>query len=145
MTEFGLKWIGYAVDRPRRIVWGMVGITVALAVLAGLPTLLPGKLGPLHGATVDTDPENMLSADEPVRVFHRESKARFGLHDGIVVGVVPVLDAFVGRLDRLELSCRATLVRMCLLDPLSVGVDDRGVVGIWVNPENLEWGIHTNS
>lgn len=37
---------------------------------------------------VDTDPENMLPADQPDRVFHNAVEARFDLHDAIVVGVV---------------------------------------------------------
>jgi len=36
---------------------------------------------------VDTDPENMLSASEPVRVFHNETKKEFDLHDYVVLGV----------------------------------------------------------
>ncbi len=88
MTQLGLRWIRFAVERPRLVVRTMVGLTLALALLAGLPSLFPGSFGPLHGATVDTDPENMLSADEPVRVFHHRSKKLFNLHDGIVLGVV---------------------------------------------------------
>ncbi len=37
---------------------------------------------------VDTDPENMLSADEAVRVFHDQTKEDFVLNDIVVVGVV---------------------------------------------------------
>jgi predicted RND superfamily exporter protein len=37
---------------------------------------------------VDTDPENMLSPDEPVRVFHNRTKERFNLSDIVVVGIV---------------------------------------------------------
>lgn len=37
---------------------------------------------------IDTDPENMLFADEPARVIHHEMKEEFALHDTIVVGVV---------------------------------------------------------
>ncbi len=37
---------------------------------------------------VDTDPENMLSPDEPVRVFHNRTKERFALSDIVVVGIV---------------------------------------------------------
>ena len=37
---------------------------------------------------VDTDPENMLSDDEPVRVFHNQTKERFSLSDIVVVGIV---------------------------------------------------------
>jgi predicted RND superfamily exporter protein len=37
---------------------------------------------------VDTDPENMLSADEPVRVFHDQTKEDFVLYDIVVLGIV---------------------------------------------------------
>ena len=37
---------------------------------------------------VDTDPENMLSADEPVRLFHNLTKEQFNLNDIVVVGIV---------------------------------------------------------
>ncbi len=37
---------------------------------------------------IDTDPENMLSADEPVRVTHRDIKSEFSLYDMLVVGIV---------------------------------------------------------
>jgi len=37
---------------------------------------------------VDTDPENMLSATERVRVFHNQMKKEFDLHDYVVLGVV---------------------------------------------------------
>lgn len=37
---------------------------------------------------IDTDPENMLYADEPARVAHKEFKEEFALHDAIIVGVV---------------------------------------------------------
>ncbi len=36
----------------------------------------------------DNDPENMLSADEPVRIFHHQVKEKFNLYDFVVVGVV---------------------------------------------------------
>jgi predicted RND superfamily exporter protein len=41
---------------------------------------------------VDTDPENMLSADEPVRVFHNQTKKRFALSDIVVLGIVNKTD-----------------------------------------------------
>jgi len=37
---------------------------------------------------VDTDPENMLPADQVDRIFHNEVKAEMALHDAIVVGLV---------------------------------------------------------
>ncbi len=37
---------------------------------------------------IDTDPENMLPANEPERVFHNDIKKRFALSETIVVGIV---------------------------------------------------------
>jgi len=37
---------------------------------------------------VDTDPENMLSSDEFVRIFHNQTKKEFSLYDFIVLGIV---------------------------------------------------------
>ena len=36
---------------------------------------------------IDTDPENMLSADEPIRKFHHEMKETFNLNDMLVLGI----------------------------------------------------------
>ena len=36
---------------------------------------------------IDTDPENMLDRNEPVRLVHNEMKETFDLHDMIVVGI----------------------------------------------------------
>ena len=51
-----------------------------------LMTLLGTALIPL--IKIDTDPENMLPADQQDRVRHNLIKAQFNLHDMIVVGVV---------------------------------------------------------
>lgn len=42
---------------------------------------------------VDTDPENMLPEDAPVRVFHHENKKEFALYDFIVLGIVNEKDS----------------------------------------------------
>src|SRR4030042_27336 len=57
-----------------------------VAVVRVVLTVGLGALIPL--IKVDTDPENMLSDDEPVRVFHNETKKRFSLNDIVVVGIV---------------------------------------------------------
>jgi predicted RND superfamily exporter protein len=57
-----------------------------ITIIMVLVTLLLGALIPL--IKVDTDPENMLSADEPVRVFHNQTKEQFTLNDIVVVGIV---------------------------------------------------------
>ncbi len=55
-------------------------------LLTILFTLGTGAFLPL--VTLDTDPENMLERDEPVRVFHNETKQRFNLSDIVVLGVI---------------------------------------------------------
>ncbi len=72
MRDFILKW---SMGRPR-----LVYALTALAVVA------TGAMMPL--IHIDTDPENMLRADQPERVFHNAVEERFALHDAIVVGVV---------------------------------------------------------
>ena len=71
----GAKLATLAMNRPR---------AVFLATL--LLTLLGSALIPL--IQIDTDPENMLPADQVDRVRHNAIKAQFNLHDMIVVGVV---------------------------------------------------------
>jgi predicted RND superfamily exporter protein len=67
-----VKW---SVEHRRTVTLVMIILTLGLARLMPL----------VH---VDTDPENMLSADNPARVFDRQMKQRFAVHDMIVVGVV---------------------------------------------------------
>ncbi len=62
---------------------------IAIGVL--LFTLITGAFIPL--VKVDTDPENMLSDKEAVRVFHNLTKERFDLSDMIVVGIINETDA----------------------------------------------------
>jgi predicted RND superfamily exporter protein len=47
---------------------------------------------------IDTDPENMLPEDEPVRAFYTETKDMFALSDFIAVGVVKEDGAFTPEL-----------------------------------------------
>lgn len=77
-----------AVDRPRLVTALMVVATLGLGLAAALPSLWPGVFPFLHPMRVDTDPENMLPEDEPVRVFHDRMKRELSLHDMVVVGVV---------------------------------------------------------
>lgn len=58
----------------------------ALFLAIGFVTLL--AVVQFFRVTIDTDPENMLPADEPVRVFHHEVQKEFSLYDYIVLGVV---------------------------------------------------------
>jgi len=57
-------------------------VTIIMVVLTlGLGALIPR-------IQVDTDPENMLSEDEGVRIFHNQTKEQFALNDIVVVGIV---------------------------------------------------------
>ncbi|HPQ42012.1 MAG TPA: MMPL family transporter, partial [bacterium] len=57
-------------------------VIIAVAIL----TVLAGSQFPK--VNFDNDPENMLSKDEFVRVFHHETQEKFGLYDFVIVGVV---------------------------------------------------------
>ncbi len=67
--------VNLSMNRPKWVFFGVLLLTV----IAGLQ---------IPSIKVDTDPENMLPADNSARVFHDHVKERFGLHDMIVVGVV---------------------------------------------------------
>lgn len=71
--------IRFSLNHPK-----LIFVLVLLGVL-GLGALIPR-------IQVDTDPENMLSAHQPARVFHDEMKKEFSLYEMIVVGVVNETD-----------------------------------------------------
>ena len=71
----GRRITSFAVNHPKWVVFLAVLLT-ALAMVR------------IHTIRVDTDPENMLSEDEWVRVFHNQVKREFALSDMIVLGVV---------------------------------------------------------
>jgi predicted RND superfamily exporter protein len=72
---------GFPIQHPKLVIAILVLITVA----AGLQ---------LPKIKIDTDPENMLPADEPVRVVHRNVETAFNLNDFLVLGVVDANTVF---------------------------------------------------
>ena len=86
--SIGSNIVERSVRHYRAVMAAVVAVTLGVGLLAGLPSLLPGPLGFLNALAVDTDPENMLSPDEPVRVFHNAMKKELALHDMVVLGVV---------------------------------------------------------
>ncbi|MBN1296299.1 MMPL family transporter [bacterium] len=68
LTQFSLK-------HPRLT----IGIVIVLTILAA------SQFPRVH---FDNDPENMLSKDEFVRVFHHDTQKKFGLYDFVIVGIV---------------------------------------------------------
>ncbi|MDM8523455.1 MMPL family transporter [Desulfococcaceae bacterium HSG8] len=77
-----------SVNHYKTITFGLVALMLCIALVAALPSLFPGTFGFLNSVRVDTDPENMLSEEEHVRVFHHEMKEKFALYDIVVVGIV---------------------------------------------------------
>jgi predicted RND superfamily exporter protein len=78
----------FGAARPRFSFWATGLACLALFIMVLVPTFSAPVARILHPLTIDTDPENMLPADEGVRVFHNEMKDQFALHDFIVVGIV---------------------------------------------------------
>ncbi len=73
MNSSNPRIVDFAVRHPKWVVGAALLITVLLAI-------------PIPTARIDTDPENMLRADEPVRVIHSRIKDEFNLADYLVVG-----------------------------------------------------------
>jgi len=62
-------------------------ISIAVVITAFFAAQFPSM-------KIDTDPENMLAEDEPVRLFEHQTKDEFGLSDFIAVGVINDEGAF---------------------------------------------------
>ncbi|GAB4259947.1 MAG: hypothetical protein Kow0092_08500 [Deferrisomatales bacterium] len=75
----GRRITQFAVNHPKWVVFLSLLVT-ALSLVR------------VHTIRVDTDPENMLSEQEWVRVFHNQVKRDFALSDMIVLGVVNEAD-----------------------------------------------------
>ncbi len=73
------KLVHFCTQKPK-LVYGIL-LVLAIAFTAQMPRI-----------KVDTDPENMLDAEHPARVFHNEVKTQFAMHDAIVVGIVNTQD-----------------------------------------------------
>ncbi len=70
-----LKLTDFSLKRP----W------LVLAMVTALTAVLAAQFPKV---TFDNDPENMLSKDEHVRMFHHRVKQKFNLYDFVIVGVV---------------------------------------------------------
>jgi hypothetical protein len=69
------KFMFFSVNRPK--------IVIILTILISAFALIQ-----FPGIKIDTDPENMLSEKEFVRIFHDGIKKEFSLYDFIVLGIV---------------------------------------------------------
>ena len=77
-----------ALRAPKFTIWMAVAAAMLVVGLVLAPTFSSNVAQVLNPFSVDADPENMLFADDPVRVVHHQKKKQFTLYDLIVVGVV---------------------------------------------------------
>ncbi len=71
----GSRLIQVSIKNPKLVTVLMVVATIILGLM-------------IHKVKVDTDPENMLSEHEAVRVFNDRMKKEFDLNDVVVLGIV---------------------------------------------------------
>lgn len=77
-----------ALKYPKILFTTVLSLVAVVITLVAVPTLSEKKMPYLQAIHIDTDPENMLAEDEPVRVFHNAMKEKFSLYDMLVVGVI---------------------------------------------------------
>jgi hypothetical protein len=77
-----------SMNRPRTVLWSMLASTVLLMLIAAVPSIWTAQFPWLNALKVDTDPENMLPADDAARLLHNRLKQEMNLYDIMVVGVV---------------------------------------------------------
>lgn len=82
-------WSARVVDATLRLCVDFPRLTISVILLLTVWAILQ-----LPKITTDTDPENMLEPDSPVRVSHEATKRTFGIHELIVVGFESERDLF---------------------------------------------------
>lgn len=82
-------WSARVVDASLRLCVDFPRLTISVILLLTIWAILQ-----LPKITTDTDPENMLEPDAPVRVSHEAAKRTFGIHELIVVGFESERDLF---------------------------------------------------
>ena len=76
----------------KRLIWLSMDYPRTTLLLVLLATLAFGFQFPkIH---IDTDPENMLPADQADRVLYNQAKQDFGIHDLVVLGITDEAGAF---------------------------------------------------
>ncbi|MCX8065704.1 MAG: MMPL family transporter [Candidatus Hydrogenedentes bacterium] len=83
----GMKLINLSVKYPKTTI-GITSLITVLIILIVAISNLTNLLPFIPKIKIDTDPENMLRKDEPVRVFHNEMQKQFTIYEIVVLGVV---------------------------------------------------------
>jgi hypothetical protein len=84
-----LTWSARVVDATLRLCVDFPRLTISVILV-----LTVWAIFQLPKITTDTDPENMLEPNAPVRVSHEAAKRTFGIHELIVVGFESEQDLF---------------------------------------------------
>jgi len=140
LDNLARRTTAFATRHGAWVTLSMLVSTLVLVALAVLPSIWPQTFAALNPLRIDTDPENMLAADEPVRLFHDQAKDEFDLHDLIVIGIVNETDPdgvfnpdTLARIDALTEHVRT------LSEPADADGNYRGVVGVDViAPSNVD-------
>ncbi|MEK6694102.1 MAG: hypothetical protein AABY67_01940, partial [Nitrospirota bacterium] len=82
-------WSARVVDATLRLCVDFPRLTIGVILLLTFWAIIQ-----LPKITTDTDPENMLEPNSPVRVAHEAAKRTFGIHELIVVGFESERDLF---------------------------------------------------
>jgi hypothetical protein len=93
MKKVLTRVVELSVERPKLVIL----LTLILTIVFGFQ---------FPRMKIDTDPENMLREDEPIRVFHDNVKKEFGINEMIVLGIVR--DDGIFHRDTLEKISRLT-------------------------------------
>jgi len=72
--------VTYSIANARKVMWISIFISLLLAV--AIPAM-----------KIDVDPENMLSSNDPTRVYHNKMKKMMDIHDMIAIGISNDKDA----------------------------------------------------
>ena len=75
MKRYILTLVEWSVEHPGKTI--ILALLITIFFILGFPSI-----------KIDTDPENMLRKDEPVRVFHNQVKKEFDINEMIVLGIV---------------------------------------------------------
>ncbi len=68
------KIVVYSIAHAKKVMW--IAISIALVLAMAIPAM-----------KIDVDPENMLSFDDPTRVYHNEIKQMMAIHDMIAIAI----------------------------------------------------------
>ena len=68
------KIVTYSIANARKVMW--ISILISLVLAVAIPAM-----------KIDVDPENMLSPNDPTRIYHNKMKKMMDIHDMIAIGI----------------------------------------------------------